>query len=391
MPSKVRLIAYSAISLACWQCISLSGMPPASYSFQVQALLLQMAATGDARGRAADEVVELNAAADAPQPQIVPRPAPAAAATQAIDLASLAAPLLLQRSPAAGTLYWKLVLAPSQGALVGSNSSQLELLQHLHCWLALQLQQGRPVRMPLSSAFVEGPVVVSTAGRSCAATTAEITICLASPDSDSGGCAAALAGASGVVVAVPSKTSDVFELQHQLQLCRTATPLPILLVAASDEAAQAWQRQIDHAELPPGAALHVVSVHETAAARCGSKSAGGMQCPERTAYSRQRLIQGLCWLAAHAPLQPILKVNLPSATLHACRRWCYRIACDEAVSSTSTCLQIVPLEVLARSALAATCMPLQRMPARLAWGPPAAYLVCTALQQAAALVEHVAL
>jgi hypothetical protein len=64
----------------------------------------------------------------------------------AIDLPALAAPLLLQRSPAARTLYWKLLLAPlpplHAGSGIAARQPEQQRLHHLHSWLALQLRCG---------------------------------------------------------------------------------------------------------------------------------------------------------------------------------------------------------------------------------------------------------
>ncbi len=55
-----------------------------------------------------------------------------------------------------------------------------------------------------------------------------------------------------------------------------------------------------------------------------------------------------------------------------------------------TALQVVPVEAVARDALAAAMAPLRRSPAIAAGGLAAAQLLCGALQRALALVEQVA-
>ena len=75
---------------------------------------------------------------------------------QGLDLPSLIAPLLVQRSPSADALYWKVVLLGTAGAAQQAQQ-QLSVLGR---WLALQLSRGRLVGSPAGSAYVEGPVTL---------------------------------------------------------------------------------------------------------------------------------------------------------------------------------------------------------------------------------------
>ena len=303
--------------------------------------------------------------------------------SEAIDLASLAAKLLLQRNAAAPTLYWKLVLAP----LPSGDARVSE--QRLHNWLALQLQHGRPVTSPAGSVFVEGPVALWTCGRSRSAVAAELAVCLASPDGSGARCADALSGASGIV-AVASISTDVHGLLRQLQPSNAAVLLPVLLVAASDEVAQHWQQQFAGMRALSDAPIHVVSVQGPDADVDGDVRSSAKQLPGRsTAFSRLPLVKGLQWLAAHSPTQPTLNVRLALACAFASSGK----ACNRPGSADSAMplLQVVQLEVAARGALAATCAPLLHLPADAVCGPPGAELVCAALKQAAALVQQVAM
>lgn len=247
----------------------------------------------------------------------------AMAARGTVDLAALAAPLLLQRSPAARNLYWKLVLAPAACACELSLAERQEL-QHLHSWLGLQLQCGRPAPTADSgTVYVYGPVsldVPVTTGTNTLAA-GELTVCVASPSGSSAGASAAssfLAGASGVVMAVAGDSAGGGSLSHwQLLLRSIRAPLPTLLVAGNEAAAQHWRQALSAGGLTfPGPVL-VACVQRGAAAGSSSpgqasSSRGSISTPMRrvpASYSRQQLVHGLRWLAALAPSQPVLKVR----------------------------------------------------------------------------------
>ena len=240
------------------------------------------------------------------------------AANQAIDLAALAAPLLLQRSPAARSLYWKVLLAPPPILHASSRlwGPEQQRLQHLHGWLALQLQRGRLVPAASGSAYVEGPLPLRIGDGTAAEVVAELATCLASPDSSTQHCGtAALAGASGIVMALPAARSGHREVQQRLPLPSSmAARLPVLLVAGTDAAAQHWQQEIAACRLPLTGPVKVISVEEGAAAQqlsaaAAASSSTWQAAAEPAAYSRQRLVAGLRWLAAHSPPQPVLKVS----------------------------------------------------------------------------------
>ena len=279
-------------------------------------------------GAIADELEDLQLGGSNASGAATPSPTAIAAARGAIDLPALAAPLLLQRSPAARTLYWKLLLAPlpplHAGSGIAARQPEQQRLQHLHSWLALQLRCGRPVAASTGSAFVEGPVSLRMAvnGDGAVTATADLATCVVSPNS-TGGCSGALSGASGIILAVPggSAAASPQQLQQQLQQWSSAAvPLPTLLVAGTDAAAQLWQEAASASHLPPGGPVLVVSVvsvqEELAAAAIssaathsawGSAQQGTGAAP--ATYSRQRLVQGLRWVAAHSPPQPMLKVR----------------------------------------------------------------------------------
>lgn len=244
---------------------------------------------------------------------------PTPAAKPAIDLAALAAPLLLQRSLSARSLYWKVLLAPPPVLHASSRlwGPEQQRLQHLHSWLALQLQRGRLLQVASGSAYVEGPLALRVGAADAAEVVAELATCLAVPDSSTQHCGStALAGASGIILALPTSRAGHREVQQRLPLPSSmAARLPVLLVAATDAAAQYWQEEIAASRLAFTGPVRVISVEEhaqgpswpSAAARAGSR--GGEPVAEPAAYNRPRLMEGLRWLAAHSPPQPVLKVG----------------------------------------------------------------------------------
>ena len=251
----------------------------------------------------------------------------APAALGAIDLPALAAPLLLQRSPAVRALYWKVLLAPPPVLHASSLlwGPEQQHLQHLHHWLLLQLHCGRPVHAGSGSAYVEGPMALRIGSGATAEFVAELTTCLACPDTSAQHCGTtALAGASGIIMALPASRTGHRELQQRLPLPSSmAARLPTLLVAASDAAAQHWEQEIAAGRLTFTGPVQVVSVQDAAQPAPGnagqppasnsqrsSSSSHNMQLAGNgLEYSRQRLVQGLRWLVAHSPPQPVLKVR----------------------------------------------------------------------------------
>ena len=273
----------------------------------------------------ADELEDLQlGGSDAAGAAAAHSPRAIAAARGAIDLPALAAPLLLQRSPAARTLYWKLLLAPlpprHAGSGGGPRQPEQQRLQHLHSWLALQLRCGRPVAAASGSAFVEGPVNlrVTANGGGTGTGSADLATCVATPHSTGSG-SGALAGASGIILAVPGGAAAAPQQLHQQleQWSSAAVPLPTLLVAGTDAAAQLWQEAASAGSLSLAGPVLVISVQEElagAAAVSSSPSQTAWGSPHQgtgaaPAHSRQRLVQGLRWVAAHSPPQPMLKVR----------------------------------------------------------------------------------
>lgn len=245
------------------------------------------------------------------------------ASKPAIDLAALAAPVLLQRSLAARSLYWKVLLAPPPVLHASSRlwGPEQQRVQHLHSWMALQLQRGRLLQTASGSAYVEGPLALRVGAAEAAEVVAELATCLAIPDSSTQHCSsAALAGASGIILALPTSRAGHREVQQRLPLPSSmAARLPVLLVAATDAAAQHWREEIAASRLAFTGPVQVVSVQEGAlgaAWRSAAAAVGGSSnqpVVEPAAYSQQRLIEGLRWLAAHSPPQPVLKVSKANA------------------------------------------------------------------------------
>lgn len=292
-------------------------------------------------GDAPDEFVSLSNAGELPNGMQAPTATAATAAKGPIDLPALAAPLLLQRSPAARTLYWKVLLAPPPVLHASSLlwGPEQQRLQHLHSWLSLQLHCGRPVQAASGSAYVEGPLALRIDGGAAAEVVAELATCLSCPDSSTQHCGTtALAGASGILMAVPAGRSGHRELQQRLPLPSSmAARLPTLLVASTHAAAQHWEAEIAASRLAFTGPVQVMSVQDgvAAAAAFGSSAAG--QAAEPTAYSRQRLVQGLRWLAAHSPPQPVLKVGCAAVGCRIAGWCCPQLASSPAHTRLVTC------------------------------------------------------
>jgi hypothetical protein len=239
-----------------------------------------------------------------------------AAPRGALDLPRLVAPLLLLRSPAAQSLFWKVAVVGGGGGGEGSGGGggAPALQRSLLRWLGVQLSGGRVAASPSGAAHLQGPVSLSVNG---AAGAAELLTCVALPPAAAAGPppagSAALAGAAGVILATaaPGAASAVAEVLRALPAGAPPVPLLVLVVAAAAAAAAAAGAQADDgAALPqlqasverlaPGRAVRVMSVSD---ARAPSASPAGAP------FSAPALVQGLRWLAGNAPPQPALSVT----------------------------------------------------------------------------------
>jgi hypothetical protein len=223
----------------------------------------------------------------------------AAASSEATNLASVAAQLLSQRNPGASALYWKLVLMPQQRKH-NSNLVHVEELQHLHSWLALQLQQGQHAEQPSCAALEQVNLIPQTT--LSAKFMPNVATWCALPDHSIASHMAAGAGASGLVYAAPSNLDRCHWHWISQPSWSASTDLPVLLVVASDAAARAWRQDINRSGSPFRGSVHVLSVQGFCAADSNSQQ-------RVQPYDRQRLLYGLKWLAAHSPPQPNLKAS----------------------------------------------------------------------------------
>lgn len=237
-----------------------------------------------------------------------------------LDLPALVAPLLLQRSPAARLLYWKLLLLPLPAlqAAHGAGQAELQRLQQLHRWVSLQLHCGQLVKLgACDSAYVEGPVSLHGPGNGSTSNAdgsvmAELSVCTATLSSACDGSidSTALAGTSALVIAVPGGSLASPNLHQWAPFFHSMTEvIPVLLVAGTNSAAQQWQEAITSGHLQSARPVHVISVQAPARAAKGSVQQQRQDYIAPIAYSKQQLAQGLRWLAAHAPPQPLLKVR----------------------------------------------------------------------------------
>ncbi|GAB4823215.1 hypothetical protein N2152v2_010261 [Parachlorella kessleri] len=306
---------------------------------------------------------------------------------QGLDLPSLVAPLLVQRSPSADPLYWKVVLLGTAAA-AGTAQHQLSVLGR---WLAQQLSRGRLVGSPAGRAYVEGPITLQVGSGSgprlstCVVQPHALNA-LSDPHSGPSTLSAAVAGASAIIVPVEpllgpangrlpyqdghiphgfgqsnggssssmshvglsfvdgfgsgAASAKLEPLWQVLGALPQGIRVPVLLVAPDLPAAQQWQElvrqqqqqgrlsgRVGSSSSRGGPLLHVVSAsaqqqpHKAGTSLDGSGPANnsGIGPPfangassgveAATSFSVQQLVQGLRWLAARAPQQPVLEVG----------------------------------------------------------------------------------
>jgi len=237
----------------------------------------------------------------------------------ALDLASLIASLLAQNNPGVQTLFWKVAVL---GSSLGSGSSKSTegptptSSDSLLRWLQLQLSCGKLSSTSSGSIHVDGPVEIELRRGYDPLGSAVLKTCTAMPpaSSFSGSSASsnissssyksALAGASGIVLAASGdeKAAALSARNLVAALPAAAPAVPVLLIAAGEEQAQLWL----HTWLETlGSTLHNAKVHAISVSTNENS----------LIYSKTQLAQGLRWLAARAPPQPVLAVvRLEDAT-----------------------------------------------------------------------------
>ncbi|KAH7619748.1 putative SAC3 family protein B [Nannochloris sp. 'desiccata'] len=242
----------------------------------------------------------------------------------ALDLASLVAPLLAQNNPGVQSLFWKAaVLGSSSSSSIGGGGGDRSIgtgtttltSDSLLKWLQLQLSCGKVTSSSSGSVYVDGPVEVELRRGYDALGTAVLKTCTSivspanslsrvSSDGSTSLYKSSLAGASGVIIAASGDEAAAGLSARNLvaALPAAAPAVPVLIVAAGEQQAQLWL----HTWLETlGSRLHNAKVH----AIIVSTSENGL------IYSKTQLAQGLRWLAARAPPQPVLAVvRLEDAT-----------------------------------------------------------------------------
>ena len=235
----------------------------------------------------------------------------------ALDLAPLLAPLLAQRNPETRSFIWKgAVLASNQESNMPTSNGTLT--SHLLRWLHLQLSCGRiAASAAMGSVYVDGPIEIElrhgnsnnnggSGGslKSSAAASLMTCVSVSPPSQKISSAGKALAGASGIIIAAADGENTAMKTISELTavLPPAAPALPVLLVATSDDQAQIWRTTWQtHCPHYPSHAISVVSAN--------NNSSTGM------VYSRTQLVQGLRWLGARSPIQPVLSVaRLEDAT-----------------------------------------------------------------------------
>ena len=228
----------------------------------------------------------------------------------ALDLAPLLAPLLAQRNPETRSFIWKVaVLASNQESNMPTSNGTLT--SHLLRWLHLKLSCGRiAASAAMGSVYVDGPIEIElrrgSGGslKSSAAASLMTCVSVSPPSQNISSAGKALAGASGIIIAAADGENTAMKTISELTavLPPAAPALPVLLVATSDDQAQIWRSTWQtHCPHYPSHAISVVSANNS--------SSTGM------VYSRTQLVQGLRWLGARSPIQPVLSVaRLEDAT-----------------------------------------------------------------------------
>ncbi len=220
----------------------------------------------------------------------------------AIDLASLVAPLLAQNNPGVQSLFWKAAVLGTTSTTMSTRTTCDSLLR----WVQLQLSCGKLSSASSGSIYIDGPVEVELRRGDDALGSAVLKTCTALPlvNSSSSSYTCALAGASGVIIAASGDEKAAASAAHKLvaALPPAAPAVPVLVVAAGEEQAQLWL----HTWLETlGSTLHSAKVHATSVSTTENS----------LIYSKAKLAQGLRWLAARAPPQPVLAVvRLEDAT-----------------------------------------------------------------------------
>lgn len=264
------------------------------------------------------------------------------------DLASSIAPFLAQNNPGVRSLFWKAAVlgsssgggSRSTGATATSSSSSSDSLLR---WLQLQLSCGKLSSASSGSTYVDGPVEIELRHGHDALGTAVLKTCTAMPPAISFSSTSstsssnnsrslyksALAGASGVIFAASGdETAAALFARNLVAALPAAAPaVPVLLVAAGEEQAQLWL----HTWLETlGSTLYNAKVHAISV----STSENSL------IYSKTQLAQGLRWLAASAPPQPVLAVvRLEDATRDALAATTTSTIGNYSLSSSSTSLK----------------------------------------------------
>lgn len=218
----------------------------------------------------------------------------------ALDLASLLAPLLAQNNPGTRSLFYKVAVLGNSNPKDGSGRSN-STNNHLLKWLHLQLSCGKIAPSAAGSVYLDGPVEIELRRGGSSAGSAVLRTCVSVPPPAAGLSSAnsALAGASGVIIACAGgeEVARATAKEVAALLSPAAPALPVLLVGSSDDQAQGWLRTWQ--ENCPHSQPHAISVSS------GNNTNSGVVAP----YSISQLVQGLRWLAARAPVQPVLAVT----------------------------------------------------------------------------------
>lgn len=217
-----------------------------------------------------------------------------------LDMCSVVAPLLAQRTPSAQHLMWKVAVLDLTGPTAPSDR---QLVQ----WLRYSLGSGQLVASPSGTAYVSGPSPLSPIPGTEATA---MSICAALPSTDAGVASWALAGTSAIVVPATGKGSGAATVAAAQQVLGNlakrlpsgAPAVPILFAGTREEDATAWAEAWQG--VAPGHPCHAMSL-----------ALSGTSGAKLEPLSRQTLVQGVRWLAANSPPQPSFRITTLEDTM----------------------------------------------------------------------------
>jgi len=217
-----------------------------------------------------------------------------------IDLVPLLGPLLAQRSPRAQNIYWKVSIVGPPANSTKAHSTASGPAQQILTWLRVQMSSGIRMHSFPGTAFVNRvsltPSTAATVGSRHCPASVHLRTCAAFPK-DGSPENWSMAGVAAVIIAAAGNV-DVAMLHNLGKSLPSAGPaVPILLIAVTEVEGQQWAAA--WLNIAPRHPCRVVSM----------MNPGSIIHSSALQLSQQVLVQGLRWLAANAPPQPVLTIS----------------------------------------------------------------------------------